>query len=64
MDWKKYLAGVARQVMSSVSVDLVVNLRNFAIKFREDARQTENPWDDIVADLICGILGIGEADTE
>lgn len=46
------------QMLGSVSENLLVNVREFAVKFREDARATENPWDDILADFICGMLGI------
>ena len=58
MDWRKFIENTIRQMLGSVSANLLVNLREFAVKFREDARATENPWDDILADFMCGLLGI------
>lgn len=60
MDWRKYLAVLAAQMLGSVSITLLKDLKAFAIKFREDARTTPNPWDDLMADFMCGILGIPE----
>jgi len=58
MDWRKFFQQMASQMLGSVSSNLLVTLREFAIRFRADARATENPWDDILADFICGMLGI------
>lgn len=58
MDWKKFFQQMAGQILGSVSSNLLVALKDFALKFREDAAKTENPWDDILADFICGMLGV------
>lgn len=58
MDWKKFFQQMAAQMLGSVSSNLLVQLKEFAIKFREDALKTENPWDDILANFVCGMLGI------
>lgn len=58
MDWKKFFQQMAAQILGSVSVNLLIQLKEFAEKFREDARKTENPWDDILADFMCGMLGV------
>lgn len=41
-----------------VSGPLRKDLEQFAKKFREDARKTENQADDILADILCWLLGI------
>lgn len=58
MDWKKFLAGLATQVLASVSVNLLAELKDFAVGFRTKAAATTNPWDDVLADMLCGLLGI------
>lgn len=58
MDWRKFLAQIAAQMLGSVSETLLISLRAFAIRFRQDARDTANPWDDILADFICGMIGV------
>ena len=58
MDWKKFFQQIAARILGSVSANLLVGLKDFANSFREQARKTDNPWDDILADFICGMLGI------
>lgn len=58
MDWRKFFQQMAAQLLGSVSSNLLVTLKEFALKFREDAALTENPWDDILADFLCGMLGL------
>lgn len=60
MDWKKFLSNMVAQMLASVSSELLENLKSFAVEFRSDTRKTVNPWDNVLADLICGILGIPE----
>lgn len=49
---------MAAQILGSVSAKLLVKLKDFAESFRKDAYKTKNPWDDILADFICGMLGV------
>lgn len=58
MNWKEFLNRLVLQILGSISENLLAGLKEFAIKFRADARKTANPWDDVLADLICGMLGI------
>lgn len=44
--------------MAAVSGPLREQLERFARQFREDARKTSNPMDDILADILCWLLGI------
>lgn len=45
-------------LLPQVSEELRTRLVEFAQKFREDARQTENPLDDLLADIICWIFQV------
>lgn len=62
MDWRKFFQQIAAQILGSVSANLLVGLKDFATSFRTEASKTENPWDDILADFICGMLGIPAAE--
>ena len=63
MNWKNFVDRLVLQILGSISGDLMTGLKDFAVKFRNQARKTTNPWDDVLADLICGLLGI-PAETE
>lgn len=54
----EWLIKLFRQLLAAVSGPLREQLESFARKFREDARQTSNPMDDILADILCWLLGI------
>jgi len=45
-------------ILAALSGPLKEELIKFAKAFREKARQTENPYDDFAADIICWLLGI------
>ncbi|MBA7562198.1 hypothetical protein ES708_03847 [subsurface metagenome] len=45
-------------ILAAISGPLRESLVKFAKDFREQARQTPNPWDDFAADIICWLLGI------
>lgn len=47
-----------KMVLDVLSGPMREELIAFAKAFREKARQTENPWDDFAADIICWLLGI------
>lgn len=52
--WLKLLA----MILGAISGPLRQDLIKFAQEFRAKARQTENPWDDFLADIICWALGL------
>lgn len=54
-DWMLRLISL---ILGVVSGPLRDELIKFALAFREKARQTTNPWDDYVADIICWVLAI------
>lgn len=45
-------------ILAALSGPLKAELIKFATDFRAKARQTENPWDDFAADILCWLLGI------
>ena len=53
-----WLIGLLRQILGVVSGPLRDTLVNFAKSFRASARKTENPWDDVLADIICWLLQV------
>ena len=44
--------------LAALSAPLREALVKFAKEFREKARKTENPWDDLVADILCWLLQV------
>jgi len=47
-----------RQLLTVVSGPLRETITNFATDFRKKAKETPNPWDDVLADILCWILDI------
>lgn len=45
-------------ILTVISQPLRNELVNFAKKFQEDARETANPWDDFVADILCWLFQV------
>jgi len=54
----KWLLRLLSWILPLISVPLRKQLEEFARQFREDARKTDNPADDILADILCWMLGI------
>lgn len=54
----KWLLRLLVWVLPLVSGPLREDLVKFAKKFREDARSTPNPADDVLADILCWLIGI------
>jgi len=64
MNWQSFVNRLVMQVLGSISGNLLKGLNELEIKFREDARATANPWDDVLADLICSILNVDNSEEE
>jgi len=45
-------------ILTSISGPIREDLEKFARDLREKAKATENPWDDIVANGLCWLIGI------
>ncbi len=53
-----WIIALIRKILQSASGPLRKALVDFAVSFRAQSRETSNPWDDILADLICWILQV------
>lgn len=53
-----WMIRLLQMVLAAISGPLRQDLIKFAEAFRAKAKQTENPWDDFLADIICWLLGI------
>ncbi|MBA7622226.1 hypothetical protein ES703_29600 [subsurface metagenome] len=60
MDWTKWLLKLLPNLVASISAPLRTELIKFAKNWREEAKKTDNPWDDFAADVFCWVLGIDE----
>lgn len=47
-----------RMILLAMSGPMRQDLIKFAEAFRAKAKQTENPWDDFAADILCWLLGM------
>jgi len=54
----KIIATVLVTVIKMASPKLVADLKAFAKDFRAKCAATPNPWDDVLAEALCGALGI------
>ena len=54
----KWFFTLLMQVLGAMTPQLRKTLEAFAKDFREQARKTPNPWDDLLADVICSLLGV------
>ncbi|MBA7587776.1 hypothetical protein ES708_29817 [subsurface metagenome] len=57
-DMNNWIMILIRQILKSASAPLKKTLEEFAKSFRDKARETPNPWDDVLADAICWILQV------
>lgn len=58
MDWTKWLFKLLPNIMVSISGPLRAELVSFAKEFKVKAKKTENPWDDLVAEGLCWLVGV------
>jgi len=54
----KIVAAVLLRVLELSSPEIVKQLRKFAEDFRAKCAITPNPWDDILSEAICTIVGV------
>jgi len=52
------LARVIISVIKLASPQLVADLKAFVVEFRDRASRTDNPLDAVLAEALCGLLGI------
>jgi len=52
----KWLLKLLPLVLAALSAPIRAELVGFAKSFRSKAKQTDNPWDDFLADILCWLL--------
>jgi len=52
------ISGIAKQLLLSITPQLRGTLVEFANDFKARAAKTSNPWDDVLAAVICALLGV------
>ena len=62
MSFPAWLIPIIGQLLKVLTPTLSGMLRTFAIEFYQRARETSNPFDDVAASLLLGILGINTPD--
>ncbi len=56
--WLKIMLSIAMAALTGMTPALREQLSQAARDFRTKAAETKNPYDDILANMLCGILGI------
>ena len=62
MGFPQWLIPVVIQLLKVLSPALSTMLRDFALDFYSRARETLNPFDDVAASALLGLLGIDTPD--
>ena len=62
MAFPAWLIPIIGQLLKVLTPTLSTLLRDFALQFYARARETSNPFDDVAASLLLGILGINTPD--
>ena len=55
-----WLINLFRRILGMASGPIRDMLVGFASDFRAKAKETPNPWDDILADIVCWLLVVPE----
>lgn len=59
MNFLKLLAKWFADFFKLITPDILELIKSFCKALKEAADKTDNPWDDILADLFCKIFGEG-----
>lgn len=54
----EWLTRMFVQILSVASGPIREELVNFCIDFRKRAAKTPNPWDDMLADILCWVVSV------
>lgn len=55
-----WMINLFQQLLCVTSGPIREMLNNFAKELRANAKETTNPWDDILADVVCWLLAVPE----
>lgn len=53
-----FLIKLFAQILAAASPEMRAALAKFCIDYKASAKKTPNPWDDILADMLCWIVGV------
>lgn len=54
----EFMLRLISQIFSVASPAMRAELAKFCSDYKESAKKTPNPWDDILAEMLCWIVGV------
>lgn len=58
MNWIQILSSILFQVLKHISPEIKKVVQGLLAELRTKAKATENPWDDILVEILSGIFSI------
>jgi len=58
MNWIQILTSILLQVLKHVSPEIKKGIAELLDQLRKKAKATENPWDDILVEIVAGIFSV------
>lgn len=58
MNWIKVLTTILYQVLKHISPEIKQVVHGLIAELRTKAKATENPWDDILVEILIGIFSV------
>jgi len=58
MRWMQVLTSILFQVLQHVSPEIKKAIQGLLAELRTKAKATENPWDDILVEILIGIFEV------
>ncbi len=58
MNWEQILINLFFQVLKHVSPEIIKGLQGPIADLRTKAKATENPWDNILVEILAGIFSV------
>lgn len=55
---REFLIRLFAQILATATPTVRAELVKFCTDFRASAKKTPNPWDDILAEMLCWICGV------
>lgn len=58
MNWMQILTTILYQVLKQISPEIKKVVQGLIAELRTKAKATENPWDDILVEILIGIFSV------
>lgn len=55
---RQFIIRLFAQILGAATPAMRAELEKFCTDYRESAKKTPNPWDDILAEMLCWICGV------